>query len=298
MGAPTRPRFAGKEAAMPNPANAHPTAQISDEAQLADDVTVGPFAVIEGPVTVGPGCVIEPHTRLIGPLTMGANNRVCSGAILGGAPQHLGYKGEPTQLEIGDGNVFREYVTVHRGMPVGTGPGTGITRVGHRGFFMACSHIAHDCVVGDDVIFANGSLIGGHVTIGDRVVFGGGAAVHQFCRVGRMALVGGASASSKDVPPFWVIQNINQVRGLNLLGMKRGNVLPADRAAVRKAFRIIYLTRPAIPLPAALLRVEAELGTSPVVRELLDFVRTSKRGISGAHKLVAGADEDGSAEAA
>ena len=276
--------------------NAHPTALVSDDAVLPADVTIGPFAVIEGPVTVGPGCVIHSHARLIGPLTLGANNEVGSGAVLGGAPQHLGYKGEVTSVEIGDGNVFREHVTVHRGMPAGAGPGTGVTRIGHRNFFMAGSHVAHDCVVGDEVLFANSALIGGHVTVGDRAFISGNSAVHQFCRVGRLAFLSGASASSKDIPPFFVMQDVNYVRGLNLVGMKRAGVPPAERVAIRKAYRIIYLTRPALPLPAALLRIEAELGAFPAVRELIEFIRTSKRGICGAHRLATGSDE--AAEAA
>ncbi len=277
--------------------NAHPTALISDEAQLPADVIVGPFAVIEGPVTVGPGCRIHSHARLIGPLTLGANNEVGTGSVIGGAPQHLGYKGELTNVEIGDGNVFREHVTVHRGMPASASPGTGVTRIGDRGFFMAGSHIAHDCVVGNDVIFANCALIGGHVTVGDRAFISGNSAVHQFCRVGRLAFLSGASASSKDIPPFFVMQDVNYVRGLNLVGMKRAGVPPAERVAVRKAYRIIYLTRPALPLNIALAKIDAELGTFPAVRELVDFIRTSKRGICGAHRLVAGSDDE-AAEAA
>lgn len=283
---------------MTRPAHAHPTAIISDDAQLADDMKIGPFAVIDGPVTVGSGCVIGPHAHLIGPITIGANNHIGNGTVIGGAPQHLAYKGEATLIQIGDGNVFREHVTVHRAMPVGAGPGTGVTKIGNRGFFMAGSHIAHDCVVGDDVIFANCALVGGHAVIEDRVFLSGNSAVHQFCRIGRGAFISGVSASSKDVPPFWVIRNVNDVRGLNLLGMKRAGVVPADRAAVRKAFRILYYTRPAQPIPAALLRIEAELGHSALVREIVEFIRTSKRGISGAHRLLAGADEDASADAA
>jgi UDP-N-acetylglucosamine acyltransferase len=282
---------------MSRPALAHPTAIISADARLADDVTVGPFTVIEGPVTVGAGCAIGPHAHLVGPLTVGANNQIGTGTVIGSPPQHLGYKGEPTRVEIGDGNVFREHVTVHRGMPVGVGPGTGVTRIGSRGFFMAGSHIAHDCVVGDDVIFANAALIGGHVTVGARAFLSGNSAVHQFCRVGRLAFLSGASASSKDIPPFFVMQDVNYVRGLNFVGMKRAGVPPAERIAVRKAFRIMYLTRPALPLGAALLRIEAELGTVPAVRELIDFIRTSDRGICGAHRLVSGEEDEESAAA-
>ncbi len=276
---------------MPRPTHAHPTALISDDARLPDDVKIGPFAVIEGPVTVGPGCVIGPHAHLIGPVTLGANNRIGTGTVIGGAPQHLGYKGELTAVQIGDGNVFAEHVTVNRAMPTGTGPGTGVTRIGHRGFFMAGSHIAHDCLVGDDVIFANAALIGGHVTVGDRAFLSGNSAVHQFCRVGRLAFLSGSSASSKDIPPFFVMQDVNYVRGLNLVGMKRAGLAPAERVAIRKAFRIIYLTRPALPLTTALLRIEAELGPVPAVCELVEFIRTSKRGICGAHRLTGGGED-------
>lgn len=282
---------------MPHPAlpNAHPTAIVSDEAELPADVKIGAFALIEGAVTVGPGCVIHPHARLIGPLTLGANNEVGSGSVIGGAPQHLGYRGEPTDVQIGDNNVFREHVTVHRGMPVGAG--LGVTRVGNRGFFMAGSHIAHDCVVGDDVIFANCALIGGHVTVGDRAFLSGNSAVHQHCRVGRLAFLSGTSASTKDIPPFFVMQEVNYVRGLNLVGMKRAGVAPTERAAIRKAYRIIYLTRPAMPINIALVKIEAELGQFAAVRELVEFIRTTKRGICGAHRLVAGSDDE-AAEAA
>lgn len=272
--------------------HAHSTAVISPEAKLAPDVTVGPFAVIEGPVTVGPGCTIAARAHLIGPLTLGANNQIHSGAVIGGDPQHLGYKGEPTNVEIGDGNIFREHATVHRGMPVGVGPGTGTTKIGDRCLFMAGAHVAHDCVVGSDVILANGALLGGHVTVGDRALISGNSAVHQFCRVGRLALLSGTSASTKDIPPFWVMQNVNHVRGLNLVGMKRAGIAPAERIAIRAAFKIIYLSRPALLLSAAVNRIEAELGHFPAIQELVEFIRTSKRGVAGAHRYVAGDDGD------
>ncbi len=279
---------------MPGPASSliHPTALISDEARLADDVRVGPFVIIEGPVAIGSGCIIHPHAHLLGPLALGTNNDIGTGSVLGGAPQHLGYQGEPTAIEIGDSNIFREHVTVHRAMPLGVGPGTGVTRIGHRNMFMAGAHIAHDCVVGNDIILANAALLGGHVTVGDRALISGNSAVHQFCRVGRLALLSGASGSSKDIPPFWVMQDVNYVRGLNLVGMRRAGMASAEVIAVRKAFRIIYLTRPALPLSAALLRIEAELGNFEAVRELVEFIRSSKRGICGAHRLVSGEDDE------
>jgi UDP-N-acetylglucosamine acyltransferase len=267
---------------MPRPAppHVHPTAHISDDATLAEDVRVGPFAVIDGRVTVGPGCRIESHARLVGPLTMGANNEVGSGAVLGGAPQHLAYKGEATTVEIGDGNTFREHVTVHRGMPVGVGPGTGKTVIGSHNLFMAGAHVGHDCVVGNHGVFANCALLGGHVTVGDRVLLSGNSAVHQFCRVGRLALLSGTSASSKDIPPFWVMQDVNHVCGINVIGMRRAGVPTAEIQGVRKAFRYIY--REKLTVAAALARIESELGHLPACRELVEFIRASKRGICGA----------------
>jgi UDP-N-acetylglucosamine acyltransferase len=275
------------------PSAIHPSAVISTEAELADGVRVGPFAVIEGPVRVGAGTVIRPHAHLIGPLTLGAGNDVGTGVVLGGAPQHLAYKGEPTDLVIGDGNVFREYVTVHRAMPVGTGPGTGLTRVGDRNLFMVGSHVAHDCRVGNECIFANSAVIGGHVEVGDRALLSGNSCVHQFCRVGRLGLLSGSSAVSKDIPPFWVMQERNWVGGVNAIGMRRAGLAPAEIQAVRRAFAMIYIDR--VPIPAALLRMEAELGQFAAIRELVAFVRTSKRGICGAHRFSGGDAEDAAA---
>lgn len=260
----------------------HPSAVISHEARLPPDVRVGPFAVIEGEVVVGAGTVVQAHARLIGPLTLGENNDVGSGSVLGGAPQHLGYKGERTELVIGDGNIFREHVTIHRGMPVGVGPGTGITRVGHRNLFMAGSHVAHDCVVGNECMFANSAVIGGHVEVGDRALLSGNSAVHQFCRVGRLGLLSGASATSKDIPPFWVMQDLNEVRAVNTVGMRRAGMSSAEIQAVRRAFSMIYKER--LPIPVAILRMEAELGQFDAIRELVGFIRTSKRGICGSHR--------------
>jgi UDP-N-acetylglucosamine acyltransferase len=279
---------------MPRPTlpHAHATAIISDDARIAPDVKIGPFTVIEGPVIVGPGCVIGPHARLIGPMTLGANNDIGSGAVLGGTPQHLAYKGEVTALEIGDGNIFREYVTVHRGMPVGVGTSTGITRIGDRNLFMVNSHVGHDCIIGNDCILANGALAAGHVTVGDRAFLSGNTTVHQFCRVGRLSLLSGVSGTSKDIPPFWIMQGQNRVRSINLVGMRRAGMSSGEILAVRKAFRIIYLTRPTIPLPEALAQIESEIGHVPAIRELLTFIRESKRGICGAHRYEASEDDD------
>lgn len=260
----------------------HPTAIISSDAQLADDVLVGPFSVIEGEVEIGAGSIIGSHVHLIGKLTIGVNNQIGCGSVLGGPPQHLGYKGEPTAVVIGDGNIFREHTTVHRGMPVGTGAGSGVTRIGNRNMFMAGSHAAHDCVVGNECMFANNAALGGHVEVGDRALISGNSAVHQFCRVGRLGLLSGASASSKDIPPFWVMQDINCVCGVNVIGMRRAGMPPSEIQAVRRAFALIYKEQ--LTISMAVLRMEADLGGSPAVRELIHFIRTSKRGICGAHR--------------
>ncbi|QDU20158.1 acyl-ACP--UDP-N-acetylglucosamine O-acyltransferase [Urbifossiella limnaea] len=257
----------------------HPSAVVSPDAQLAPDVRVGPLAVIDGQVELGPGCVVAAQARLTGPLTAGPNNTFDTGSVIGGAPQHTAYAGEPTRVVIGAGNTFREHVTVHRGMPTGAGPGTGVTTIGDGNLFMAGAHVAHDCVVGNHGIYANSALLGGHVTTGDRVFLSGNSAVHQFCRVGRLALLSGSSASSKDIPPFWVIQDVNHVCGVNVVGMRRAGVSNAEINAVRRVFRSIYVER--LLIPVAMLRAEAQFGALPAVRELIDFVRDSKRGVTG-----------------
>ena len=257
----------------------HPTAIISSEAKLADDVRIGAYAVIDGPVTLDSGCSVDSHAHLIGPLNVGRENAFGSSCVIGGAPQHTAYKGEPTAVEIGNGNTFREHTTVHRAMPLGVGPGSGVTRIGDANLFLAGAHVAHDCLVGNNAIFANCALLGGHVETGDRVFLSGNSAVHQFCRVGRLAFLSGSSASSKDIPPFWVMQDVNRVCGVNVIGMRRAGVPTNEIQAVRRAFRFIYIER--VTISAALMRMEAELGSIPAVRELIDFIRSSKRGICG-----------------
>jgi UDP-N-acetylglucosamine acyltransferase len=254
-------------------ARIHPSAVIAPEADLADDVEVGPFTVIEGPVRVGPGCKVRPHATLIGPLTMGRNNVVYSNAVLGEQPQHLRYGGEPTRVEIGDNNIFRENVTVHRGTTQ-----SWVTRIGSHNFFMAGSHVAHDCVVGNGCILANGALMAGHCSLEDSVYLSGNCAIHQFVRVGRLALLSGVSATTKDIPPFIVQQRINVVVGVNVVGMRRAGIPTAHIDAVRRAFHILY--RSGMVLPSALKQIEDELGTVPEIAEMVGFIRSSSRGIN------------------
>lgn len=259
---------------MPTPSvRIHPTAVISPQAELAESVQVGPFAVIEGAVRLGPGCVLRPYVHLIGPLTMGRDNLVFSGCVLGEQPQHLRYSGEPTGTEIGDANVFREHVTVHRGTTQ-----AWTTRIGNNNFFMAHAHVAHDCVVGNQCILANGALMGGHSILEDGVYLSGNSAVHQFARIGRLSLLSGLSASSKDVPPFTIIQHINCVMGVNVVGMRRAGITHDEIDAVRRSYHVLY--RQGLTLPNGLQRIEQELGHVPVVQEMVSFIRRSTRGIN------------------
>jgi UDP-N-acetylglucosamine acyltransferase len=251
----------------------HPSAVVHPEAQLAEDVRVGPFAVIDAGVKLGSGCTVGPHAYLTGLLTAGANNHFHAGCVIGDTPQHLGYKGEPTRVEIGDGNTFREHVTVHRGMPANG----GVTRIGSGNLFMVNSHVAHDCVVGDRAIFANGAVIGGHATVMDAAFLSGNTCVHQHCRVGRLAMLSGTSSISQDLPPFWIVQEVNIVHGVNVVGMRRAGIPNEEIMAVRRAFKAI--NRSGLTIRAALEQIETQDGHLAAVRELVEFVRASKRGI-------------------
>ena len=235
---------------------------IDPEADLGEDVQVGPFVVIEGRVRIGPGCVVKAGAHLLGPLTMGEHNQVYSHAVLGEQPQHLKYAGEPTQVIIGNHNIFREYVTVNRAATA-----AGATRIGSHNFFMANSHVAHDCQVGNRCIIANGALLAGHSVLEDGVCLSGNTAVHQFARIGRLALIGGVSATSMDLPPFMINQYINVVCGVNVIGMRRAGVSNGAIDAVRKAFHIIY--RGDSLLSHSLARVEKELGHVAEIAELI-----------------------------
>jgi UDP-N-acetylglucosamine acyltransferase len=254
-------------------ARVHPTAVVSREAVLADGVVVGPHVVIEGPVNLGPDCVIRPHATLVGPLTMGRGNVVFGGAVLGERPQHLKYNDEATCVEIGDHNIFREHVTIHRGTTQ-----SWKTTIGSHNFFMVNSHVAHDCKVGNRCILANGALVGGHCELADNVYLSGNSAVHQFVRIGRLALLSGCSATTKDIPPFIIQQNIDTVVGVNVIGMRRAGYSHQQIDAVRQAFKVLF--RENKVLPAALVLIEQLLGQVDAVAEMVSFLRLSHRGIS------------------
>jgi UDP-N-acetylglucosamine acyltransferase len=254
----------------------HPTAVIDSDAIIAPDVQIGPYVVIEGLVRIGPGCTIEAHSCLSGPLVMGSENFVGHGAVLGKSPQHRGYRNEPTTLEIGDNNVFREFVTIHRG----TVQGNGITSIGHRNMFMVGSHVGHDAEVGNDCTVVNNALVAGHVCLGDECILSGHTAVQQRVRVGRLAMLAGFGATSKDIPPFILQQGYNCVTGLNLVGLRRAGFSASTIEALRQVFRILY--REGMPLSPALERIEANHGDVAEVKEIVTFIRQSKIGINPA----------------
>lgn len=254
----------------------HPTAVIDPRAEIGPDCRIGPYAILEGPVRLGAGNVIRPHTHLIGPLEIGDGNDFGTGCVIGDRPQHLAYDNTETRTVIGHRNVFREHVTVHRPMP------GGLTSVGDQNFFMVGSHVGHDARVGNHCILANHSLLAGHVEMHDRAFMSGNSAIHQHCRIGTLALISGTSGSSMDVPPYWIIQRFNIVCGVNLVGMRRAGIPNEQVQAVRKAFKMIYLQQ--MMLSVAVNRIEEELGQHETIRNLVDFIRTSKRGVCGANR--------------
>ena len=254
----------------------HPSAIISPEADLPADVQVGPYAIIEGAVRVGPGTVIEAHACLCGPIVMGQDNFVGHGAVLGKSPQHRHYRGEQTTLQIGDGNVFREHVTIHRGTPAGGGR----TSIGDRNLFMIGAHVGHDGIVGNDCTLTNGALVAGHAELQDSCILSGHTAIQQRVRVGRLAMLGGLGSSTKDLPPFVLAQGYNCVSGLNLIGLRRSGMSGETITAIRQAFRILY--KEGRTQTSALDLIESDLGHVAEVAEFVEFIRSSTIGISPA----------------
>jgi UDP-N-acetylglucosamine acyltransferase len=251
----------------------HPAAVVSPEARLGENVEIGALAVIDGPVQIGDDCVIRPGAYLYGPMTLGQGNIVYSGAVLGERPQHIKYNDEPTTLEIGDRNIFREQVTIHRGTTYSMK-----TIIGNDNFFMVNSHVAHDCVIGDRCMLANGALVAGHCTLYDGVILSGNTAVHQFVRIGRLGMISGCSATGKDIPPFVIQQGLDTVSGINIVGMKRAGMSRDEINAVRAAFKMLF--REGLVLPAAMAKMERDLGDSDAVQEMLTFLRGCTKGIN------------------
>ncbi len=249
----------------------HPTAVVHPTAKLDPSVKIGPYAVIGEDVEIGAGTTIGAHA-LVESTTMGRENRILPGSFVGGPPQDLKYAGEKTRLVMGDRNTVREGVTLNRGTTA-----TGVTRIGSNCLFMANSHVAHDCVVGDNVVIVNTVGLAGHVTVGDFTVIGGIAGVHQFTRIGRYCMVGGGSMVVKDLPHYCMCQGDRAVlRGLNLLGLRRAGFGREVVSGIKEAYRTLFMS--GLPLEEAAAKVKAE-NSKPEILALVDFVSSSKRGI-------------------
>jgi UDP-N-acetylglucosamine acyltransferase len=254
----------------------HPSAIVSPQARLGRDVRIGPLAVVEDGVSLGDGCEVRSHATVRRGTTLGAGNRVFEGVVIGGEPQDLSFEGAETGVLVGDRNVFREGVTVHRS----TRPGEA-TRIGSDCFLMAYVHVAHDNRIGDRVIAANNVALAGHVEIGDRAFLGGMVGVHQFCRIGRLAMIGGASKVVQDCLPFVISDgHPARARGLNVVGLRRAGFTAAQLSALKEGYRL--LLRSGLALQEALERM-AGVG-DPLVDEMAAFVRGSKRGFAHAHR--------------
>ena len=252
----------------------HPTAIVHSNASIADGVKVGAYSLIGENVRIGNDTVIESHVVVEGWSEIGQRCHLFPFVSIGAPPQHLRYRGEPTRVIIGDDNVIREFVTINRA----TAGGGGETVLGQGNFIMAYSHIAHDCRVGNQVIMANASTLAGHIEVEDFAIVGGLVAIHQFVRVGCYAIIGGASAVPKDVPPYMCAAgNRAQLFGLNSVGLKRHRFPEATMSALKQAYRILF--RSHLTLAKAIDRVQAEIPSLPEIRHLLDFLKSSKRGV-------------------
>ncbi|MBI4708201.1 MAG: acyl-ACP--UDP-N-acetylglucosamine O-acyltransferase [Candidatus Omnitrophica bacterium] len=252
----------------------HPTAIVSKKAKLGQGVCVGPFSSISDNAVIGDNTVIGSHCVVEGNTAIGSNCRIFTGAVVGSQPQDLKFKGEKVFLEIGDNNIIREYCTLNPGTEEG-----GKTTVGSNNLFMAYSHIAHDCCVGNYCVLANSGTLAGHVTIEDRAVVGGLVAIHQFVRVGKLSIIGGCSKVVHDIPPYSTCDgHPAAVFGLNLVGLRRNSIPKDSLQALDKAYRLLFNS--GFLIKNALEKVLKEVKLTPEVSHLIDFVKKSERGIA------------------
>ena len=249
----------------------HPTALIHPQAKLHSTVRVGPYAIVDEAVEIGADCVLGPHVHITGVTRIGSGNRFHTGCVIGDAPQDLKYKDEPTRLTIGDRNVFREHFTVHRSNKI-----AGQTVIGSDNFLMQHCHVAHDCVLGNQVIIAGGAQLAGHVTVQDRAFISGNCLVHQFTTIGTLSIMQGGAGIGKDLPPYCVAVLRNTICGLNIIGLRRAGLSPAERLELKRVYRTLF--RSGLNRAEGLTRARAE-ADSAAARTLIEFVAASKRGV-------------------
>ena len=253
----------------------HPTAIIDPSAEIDSNVTIGPYAIIKSDTAIGSGTTIGPYTTIEQYVTVGENCQIFQYASIGGAPQDLKFHGEKTYLKIGRGSIIREFVTINRG----TENGGSITEVGEENYLMAYTHIAHDCKTGKQVILANNSTLAGHITIGDNVTVGGLVAIHQFVQIGDFAYIGGKSAVVKDIPPYVIAAGDRAtLHGLNNVGLQRHKFSKSTLSQLKKAYRIFF--RIGLTVKQASERVRAEVDMIPEVKNFMDFIIESNRGVT------------------
>ena len=254
--------------------NIHPTAIIHKSAIIGKNVQIGAYSIIGARVEIGDDCWIGPHVVLNGPTKMGRNNKIFQFASVGEDCQDLKYKGEETFLEIGDNNIFRESCTIHRG----TGEDRGITSIGHNNLFMAYVHVAHDCILGDNIILSNNTTLAGHIKLANNVIIGGLSALHQFTRVGEFAMIGGCSAVNKDIPPYFMVAgNHVKAQGINSVGLKRFGFSSKMIMEIKRAYKI--LCRDGNTLKNAKLEIAEKLVSCPELQILYDFICEESRGL-------------------
>jgi UDP-N-acetylglucosamine acyltransferase len=253
----------------------HPQAIVAPSAKLGEGVQVGAHAVVGEEVELGDGCVVRAHAVVQGPSKFGKNNVFHAFSVVGGDPQDYTFRNERTELVAGDGNIFREYVTVSRG----TQKGGGRTSLGDENFFLAYSHVGHDCVIGSHTLFVNGATLAGHVTVEDFATIGAFCPVHQFCRIGRYAYVGASTVVTQDVPPFSKIVTERETKsfGVNAIGLERKGFSPKRLRTLKQAYRL--LLRSKLNTSQALAEMRKTLADSPDVQELIQFVESAERGI-------------------
>jgi UDP-N-acetylglucosamine acyltransferase len=253
----------------------HETALIDPQAELDKNVSVGPYSIIRDNVYIGSGTSIGSHVVIEPYVSIGSDCQVYQYAAIGAPPQSLKFKGEKTFVKIGRDNIIREFVTVHRG----TGFGGGVTEIGESNFIMAYSHIAHDCKIGRSVVLSNNATLAGHISIGDYATIGGLVAIHQFVRIGEFAFVGGKAAVVKDIPPYMIAAGDRaKLHGLNTVGLKRQGFSSKTLSLLKKSYRLIF--RYGLTLNEAIERVSAEIEQVPEVMHLIDFIKSSERGIT------------------
>jgi UDP-N-acetylglucosamine acyltransferase len=254
----------------------HPTAIVDPKAEIGKEVEIGPYTIIEKRVLIGSGTKIGPHVVIREGTQMGEGNQIYQFSSIGEAPQAVAYRGEPTLLQMGDHNIIREFVTLHRGSVKGGGK----TVLGNDNFIMAYSHIAHDCQIGNQVVMANGATLGGHILIEDYAIIGGLSAIHQFCRIGTHTIISGLTGVSQDILPYMMAAGSRaRLYGLNTVGLKRHQFSEQTIRTLKKAYRILF--RSGLPLQKAIHTIEEdEIASTAEIRHLLQFIQGSKRGIN------------------